>query len=119
MKPRKSKGQIKINPKVKKQLYSGKESERVVFKKTVVYPKAKSPIKAIRAKCLWCCGDSSHEVKLCPIESCLLWVFRLGKNPYHTRDLSEEQKDVLRENIKKAHAAREEKKSAGRRRIII
>ena len=119
MKPRKSNGQIKINPKVKKQLYSGKETERVVFKKVIIYPKAKSPIKAIRAKCLWCCGDSSNEVKLCNIQSCVLWEFRLGKNPYHTRDLSEEQKDILRENIKKAHAAREEKKSAGRRRIII
>lgn len=40
-----------------------------------------TPVKAIRAKCLDCCGGSAHEVKLCPCVSCSLYPFRLGKNP--------------------------------------
>ncbi len=40
-----------------------------------------SPVKAIRAKCLDCCGGSAHEVKLCPRPDCSLYPFRLGKKP--------------------------------------
>ena len=40
-----------------------------------------TPLKAIRAYCLWCCLDSRSEVKLCPSQSCALWPYRLGHNP--------------------------------------
>ena len=49
-----------------------------------------TPIKAIRAKCLDCCCGNQNEVKLCPINDCPLYPYRLGKNPYIK--LSEEQK---------------------------
>ena len=40
-----------------------------------------TPIKAIRAKCIDCsCGDKK-EVRLCPIENCPLWPYRMGKRP--------------------------------------
>lgn len=39
------------------------------------------PLRAIRLKCLDCCCGSASEVKLCHIQSCALWPFRLGKNP--------------------------------------
>lgn len=42
-----------------------------------------TPIKAIRLKCLDCCCGSSHEVKLCTVTQCPLYLFRLGKNPNH------------------------------------
>lgn len=35
--------------------------------------------KAIRAKCLDCCGGQRNEVKLCPVTTCPLWIYRLGK----------------------------------------
>ena len=38
----------------------------------------RSPLKAIRAKCLHCSGDSKHEVRMCPVKSCPLWPFRSG-----------------------------------------
>ena len=41
----------------------------------------KTPIKAIRAKCLDCCCDSAAEVRRCPIESCSLWPYRMGHRP--------------------------------------
>jgi hypothetical protein len=43
--------------------------------------KALRPLKAIRAKCLDCCGGSVAEVKLCETEDCPLWAFRMGHNP--------------------------------------
>jgi len=41
-----------------------------------------SPIKAIRAHCLGCCGSES-EVRKCTVTTCPLWPLRMGKNIYH------------------------------------
>lgn len=40
-----------------------------------------TPIKAIRAKCLDCMGESPKEVKRCNIPDCSLFPYRLGKRP--------------------------------------
>ena len=40
-----------------------------------------TPIKAIRAKCLDCCCNSAHEVRLCTCVNCALWPYRFGKRP--------------------------------------
>jgi len=40
-----------------------------------------TPLKAIRAKCLDCSGNSKHEIKLCQIPDCPLFAYRFGKNP--------------------------------------
>ena len=37
-----------------------------------------TPLKAIRAHCLWCCGDSHKEVNLCLDYDCPLWPYRMG-----------------------------------------
>ncbi len=59
-----------------------------------------TPIKAIRANCLECCCGSAYEVKLCPIESCPLYPYRLGKNPYlPKRELTEEQRKAAAERF--------------------
>lgn len=34
--------------------------------------------KAIRLKCLDCCCGNAREVRLCSIQKCPLWRFRLG-----------------------------------------
>lgn len=41
----------------------------------------KSPMKAIRTKCLDCAGGSMKEVRECNIEDCALRPYRFGKNP--------------------------------------
>lgn len=41
----------------------------------------KSPLKAIRKYCLWCCGESALEVRLCPAYDCPLHPFRFGRKP--------------------------------------
>ena len=58
-----------------------------------------SPIKAIRANCIECSCGSKDEVKLCPIQTCPLYPYRLGKNP--NRKMSEEQLEKARERITK------------------
>ena len=61
----------------------------------------RSPGKAIRAKCLDCSGNSSDEVKACPVKDCPLYPFRLGRNPFRTpRILTDEQKAKAAERFK-------------------
>ena len=61
----------------------------------------KNPVKAIRAFCLECSGDSFAEVKSCPRTVCPLYPFRLGKNPYRQRrEMTEEEKQVLRDRLR-------------------
>jgi hypothetical protein len=45
----------------------------------------RTPLQAIRAKCLDCSGGQVKEVRLCPIKSCPLYVFRMGRNPRRKR----------------------------------
>lgn len=58
-----------------------------------------SPIKAIRAKRLDC-NTTSNEVKLCPVNTCALWPFRFGKNPYRKgREYTEEERKAVAERL--------------------
>jgi hypothetical protein len=54
-----------------------------------------SPIDAIRAKCLDCCGGSPSEVRLCVAVTCPNWPFRTGKNPWRAPP-SEAQREAGR-----------------------
>jgi hypothetical protein len=68
--------------------------------------------KAIKAKCLDCCAYSRDEVKLCTSNSCPLWPFRLGKNPYKKkREFTEEQLEARRARMHKLHEAKQAKRS--------
>jgi hypothetical protein len=40
-----------------------------------------TPMKAIRAKCLDCCGGQPSEVRKCPAIECPLYRYRFGRNP--------------------------------------
>ena len=48
-------------------------------------------LRAIRAKCLDCCGEKSAEVRRCGMIDCPLWAYRMGSNPFR-KPMSEEQK---------------------------
>lgn len=64
---------------------------------TLRFHQKKSPLQAIKLHCWDCCGGSSDEVKKCTCkDTCVLWSFRLGKNPFkQKRVLSEEEKNTL------------------------
>ena len=40
-----------------------------------------TPMKAIRAHCIECCGGQWKEVRLCPAQNCALHPFRMGHRP--------------------------------------
>ena len=42
-----------------------------------------SPIGAIRANCIECCGGKPGEVRKCATLNCPLWPMRMGKNPFY------------------------------------
>lgn len=47
----------------------------------------RNPGTAIRAHCIQCYGGMIAEVSRCPAESCPLWLFRMGKNVFHSRSV--------------------------------
>lgn len=62
-----------------------------------------NPVKAIREKCLDCCGGSTLEVKECTAENCPIYPFRLGKNPFRQkRELTEEQRKAVGDRLREA-----------------
>lgn len=50
----------------------------------------RTPIKAIRAKCLECSCGSSMEVRMCQVTECPLYEYRFGHRPKKEDDLGEE-----------------------------
>jgi hypothetical protein len=52
-----------------------------------------TPVKAIRAKCLECSGGSKKEVRLCRIEDCALFPYRMGKRPKIDQEANAETED--------------------------
>lgn len=66
-------------------------------------------LRAIKLKCLDCSTYNTNEIKECPVKNCSLYPFRLGKNPFRKRELSEEERNKLSErmkNIKKGNYER-------------
>ena len=43
--------------------------------------KVLSPLKSIRKHCVTCMGFMHKQVKICDIEDCWLWPYRLGTKP--------------------------------------
>ena len=65
----------------------------------------RTPIKAIRAKCL-SCVMTAHEVHTCVSEdTCPLWQYRLGRNPARA-GISGEVTEERLANLKKARQSR-------------
>lgn len=60
-----------------------------------------TPIKAIRANCIECCCGDRNEVMNCPIKTCPLYPYRLGKNPNIKRkEYTEEERAVMAERLR-------------------
>lgn len=61
-----------------------------------------NPVKAIREFCIDCCGGSRETVKNCPSANCALYPFRMGKNPFRKREMTEEQRKAAADRLRKA-----------------
>ena len=67
--------------------------------------KHKSPLKAIREFCIECVGGRENEgclkyIENCGSPECAVFDFRFGKNPYHTQNLTVEQRQERSERAK-------------------
>ena len=56
-------------------------------------------LRAIRLKCYDCSSQQSNEVRECIVNNCPLYPFRLGKNPFRKKELTEEKRNELRERF--------------------
>ena len=65
--------------------------------KKIYLAKVKSPsqLKAIRAKCLDCCGGVGSEVRDCNIVKCPLWPYRFGCSPNTAQSRYKDYNTVL------------------------
>ena len=50
----------------------------------------RTPIKAIRQKCLDCCNGQFVEVRECPITECALYEYRMGHRPKEGEEIPTE-----------------------------
>lgn len=55
----------------------------------------RTPMQAIRAKCLDCSNGQYKEVRLCTCTNCDLHPFRMGKRPETVARQEKEQEAVL------------------------
>ena len=60
-------------------------------------------LKVIRQKCLDCCVYQPSEVKICHITDCPLWPYRLGKNHFHERAMTDNQKREATKRLKECN----------------
>ncbi|MCB9989042.1 MAG: hypothetical protein H6868_06880 [Rhodospirillales bacterium] len=60
----------------------------------------KTLVKAIRKYCLECCLEKPSEVRLCAAKNCPLWHFRFGKNPFHKRRMTDEEKQAATNRLR-------------------
>ena len=65
-----------------------------------------SPLRAIKQFCFEYNGSVRGEAEKCTSPKCPLFQFRMGKNPYHTREMSDEQKREAAERLRKSREAK-------------
>jgi hypothetical protein len=71
----------------------------------------KTPMKAIRAKCMDCSNNQIVEVRECPVTNCPLYPYRMGHNPnrkgiggkrslnWDEKDNNPEGEEIIENNI--------------------
>jgi hypothetical protein len=64
-----------------------------------------SPLQALRARCLDCCGYQEKEVALCPAVECPSWPFRMGTDPWR-KPASEARRKAARRTMARINARR-------------
>lgn len=71
--------------------------------------KAPKPVSAIRQLCIMCVGESGNgrkplkQVRECPVVECPVHPFRMGKNPFDKRNLTETQRKTKADLISAGH----------------
>jgi hypothetical protein len=64
-----------------------------------------SPLQALRARCVDCCGGQANEVALCLAVDCPAWPSRMGVNPWR-KPASEGRRESARRTMAGLNAPR-------------
>lgn len=67
---------------------------------------ANTPLSAIKAFCVDCLGGQPKLVKGCTSKNCPLYPYRTGHNTNFKRTMTEEQRQMAAERLKKARKAK-------------
>jgi len=62
-----------------------------------------SPLRALRERCVDCCGDQLAEVRKCTATGCPSWPFRMGSNPWRSPASEAKQEAGLRAAARMRH----------------
>jgi hypothetical protein len=74
----------------------GKDPRRLSVRELNALGHHKRPLlRAIRENCVACSGGSPGEVRRCGLVTCPFWPYRLGTNPFVTRQLSLKQRESV------------------------
>ena len=80
----------------------GKDPRKMTVEDLNAMGHEKMPLgKAIRKLCIECSGGSESEVRRCTTVSCPVWPYRMGKNPFAKRDLTDEQRAEMAKRLRK------------------
>jgi len=67
---------------------------------------ANTPLSAIKVFCVDCLGGQPKLVKGCTSKNCPLWPYRTGHNTNSKRTMTEEQRQMAAERLKRAREAK-------------
>ena len=62
-------------------------------------PTKLTPLKAIRARCLDCCGNNQAEVRHCVVWACPIWPYRMARRGIPPPSWRHPDDDKLPEDI--------------------
>ena len=65
-------------------------------------------LRVIRAKYIDCSGGSESEARKCTAIGCALWPYRMGSNPFRTREMTQEQREETARRLAAGRARRSE-----------
>jgi len=84
----------------------GRDPRRMTVEQLNGAGHAKRPIlDAIRANCIACCAGNAAEVRRCRMVQCDMWPYRMGSNPFVSRDYTDEQREAARVRLATARSA--------------
>lgn len=63
-------------------------------------------LDAVRENCIGCCAGYVAEVRRCRMVQCPMWPYRMGTNPFSTKDLSDEVRQAASARLAAGRAKR-------------
>lgn len=91
-----------------REIQIGRDPRQMTAAELVALGHRKRPIlDVIRQNCIDCSGGNQAEVRRCAMIACPMWPYRMGSNPFVSRDYTPEQREAARARLAAARGARQ------------